>query len=235
MRIFVSYSFRTENSWVEDFILPLIGCFGHVPVTGRILQGQPIPEEVKSLIRRSNRVLCFTTRASPIYGPAGEITGHTPPGWVRDELMMARGANRDAIEFRETGVIYDGAAPFSAWHEFDRDRLPELLLRLAELLKDWPVGPLMLRLRVPSQLAEEFDANVQAQMLAATCTARDANGDVLMSEIVHVLKSEDRYLVPFWIKPDPNVSIEIEISHGAHRLVCRGVSPTIFNADLRQL
>jgi hypothetical protein len=62
MRIFVSYSFRAENSWVEDYILPLIGCFGHVPVTGRILQGQPIPEEVKGLIRRSNRVLCFTTR-----------------------------------------------------------------------------------------------------------------------------------------------------------------------------
>jgi hypothetical protein len=34
------------------------------------------------------------------------------------------------------------------------------------------------------------------------CTARDANGDVVISEIVHVLKSEDHYLVPFWIKPD---------------------------------
>lgn len=235
MRIFVSYSFREENRWVQDYVLPLISCFGHKALTGEILQGEPIPQEVRGLIQQANRVLCFTTRASPIYGPQGEVTGYAPPGWVRDELMLARGASKEAIEFREAGVTYDGAAPFSAWHAFDRDQLPALLLRLAEVLRGWPVGPLMLRLRVPPQLAEEFDTRVQAAGPMAECTAREEDGTVFLSERLPVRKVDDRYVVPFWIKPDPNLSIEIDISHGTHQLVCRDVSPAICIAELRKV
>jgi hypothetical protein len=42
MKIFVSYSFRDETKWVVDYVIPLINCFGHQAITGRILEGQPI-------------------------------------------------------------------------------------------------------------------------------------------------------------------------------------------------
>jgi hypothetical protein len=216
-------------------VVPLIACFGHQPVTGRILQGRSIPDEVKALIRRSNRVFCFVTRASEIYTETGAVRGYLPPGWVRDELMLARGANKEAIEFRETGVIYDGAAPFMAWHEFDRDRLPDLMLRLAQVLKDLPVGPLILRLRVPAALEPEFDRDVQADRLVAECRARENDGAILVTDRIPVRKVADRYVIAFWIKPDPDVSIEVDINYAGRQLVCRGVSPAICIADLLQL
>ena len=177
MKIFVSYSFRQETKWVDDYIIPLIRCFGHEPLTGRILEEAAIPDEVRRLIRSARRVLCFITRGKPIYGENDAITGYSPPDWVRDELMLGRGADKIAIEFRENGVDYGGAAHFSAWHVFDRAELPALLLRLAELLKDWPVGPLQLRLRVPPELHDDFDVGVYKGTLRAKCTALDGDGN----------------------------------------------------------
>jgi hypothetical protein len=173
MRIFVSYSFRKETKWVDDFVIPLIQCFGHEPVTGRILDGAAIPEEVRALILSSTRVFCFVTRGEPKYNKTGDVVSYDPPDWVRDELMQARGAARLAIEFRENGVEYGGAAPFSAWHPFDSAELPALLLRVAQLLNKWPVVPLQLRLIVPENLQRTFDNYVAAGELRAKCTARD--------------------------------------------------------------
>ena len=101
MKIFVSYSFRPENNWVEDLVLPLITCFGHEPVTGRRLDGGALDEEVRSKISQCRRMLCFVTRSAPKRGKKGKATEFSPSDWVRDELMMARGAQCDAIEFRE--------------------------------------------------------------------------------------------------------------------------------------
>jgi hypothetical protein len=165
----------------------------------------------------------------------GAITGYNPPDWVRDELMLGRGAEKIAIEFREKDVRYGGAAHFSAWHAFDRDELPALLLRLAEILKDWPIGPLQLRLTVPSDLQSDFDIGVDAGTLQAKCTARDGDDNVVFSEEPLVRRRNDQFVIPFWIKPDPNLAIEIEIAFGARRLVCKGISPAVCIAPLRKL
>jgi hypothetical protein len=236
MRIFVSYSFRPENKWVDDYVIPLIRCFGHEPVTGDILEDRAIPDEVRDKIKGTKRVLCFMTRADPIYGQNGAISGYAPPDWVRDELMLGRGAEKVAIEFREEGVIFGGAAHFSASHAFDRDKLPALLLRLAKLLKDWPVGPLVLRLTVPQALQDKFSAGVAAGTLQAKCTARDSGDDVVFSEVVPVRNRNDQFVIPILIKPDPNLAIEIEIAFGLRsKLVSTGISPAVCIAPLRQL
>ena len=66
---------------------------------------------------------------------------YEPPDWVRDELMMARGAGREAIEFRESGVDYEGAAPLRPYVEFE-NHIAELLVKIAERISKRPVGPL---------------------------------------------------------------------------------------------
>lgn len=234
MRIFVSYSFREENKWVDDYVIPLIRCFGHEPVTGRILDGAAIPDEVRRLIKLSRRVLCFVTRDKPLY-KYGIVMGHKPPDWVRDELMLGRGAEKATIEFREKGVVYDGAAAFSAWHPFDRADLPTLLLRVADLLKDWPVGPLMLRLAVPQSLHKAFEKGVAAGTLHAKCIARDGYENDSDPSLVLVRKQNDEFIIPFWIKPNPSMAIEIEIAFGERTFVCKGISPSVCVVSLRQL
>ena len=232
MKIFVSYSFRAENRWVEEYVIPLIECFGHHIVTGRMLDAGPLDEEVRRKIGQCRRILCFVTRADPRYDQNGAIVSYAPPDWVRDELMLARGANRDAIEFRETGVIYGGAAPFRAFWEFDRAQVPKLLVDLALRLAEWPVGPLQLRLRVPDEFRAEIEQAANAGTLRARCAAIDDEGSVRSTEDLQVYLRDRQLVVPFWIKPDPDVSIEIEITIGARRLACRGLSPAVRDAQL---
>jgi hypothetical protein len=235
MKIFVSYSFREENAWIESYVIPLISCFGHEPKTGRILDAGPIHDEIKRLIRGCRRVICFVTRAAPIYGPDGRIAGYTPPDWVRDELIIARGASVDALEFREQGVTYGGAASFSAWHPFNREDIPPLLLRLAEVLKDWPVGPLLLRLAVPDALRADMEQAATAGTLRARCTALDREGSELSAEDLDIRVLDNQLVVPFWIKPRPDMAIDIAIALGPRRLVCKGISPAVCVASLKSI
>lgn len=234
MKIFVSYSFRPENAWVERYVIPLVKSFGHEPVTGQILEGAAIPDEVKQRIKGCRRVLCFSTRSKARYTAQGQVESYEPPDWVRDELMLARGRDQVAIEFREDQVSYGGASSFVAWHPFNREELPELLVRLAQLLSAWPVGPLQLRLNVPAPFQAEVETAANARQLKARCLAFDEAGDLVGEEELPVRVHEGRLIVPFWIKPDPGLSIEIEISLGTKRLACRGISPAVREARLQE-
>jgi hypothetical protein len=233
MKIFVSYSFRDENAWVERYVIPLISHFGHEPKTGRILDGGVIPDEVMRTIKMCRRVLCFETKAKPNYGPSGgEPISYGPPDWVRDERMMAMGANLSAIAFRELGVDYGGAAALEPYYLFERTNLPGLLLKVAELLKDWPLGPLLFRLSVPNALCDEIAQAASAGTLRALCRARDL-GDLLVAEESQEVRMRDKRLtVLFWVKPDPNLTVEIELQFGTKRLVSGGVSPAVHETEL---
>jgi hypothetical protein len=232
MKIFVSFSFRPENDFVEKRIIPLIRCFGHEPVTGRILDSGPLDEEVKKKIRQCRRILCFATRTRERYDHEGNIVGYEPPDWVRDELMMARGAGREAIEFRESGVDYEGAATLRPFVEFDRSDIADLLLKIAERISKWPVGPLQLRLAVPEAFSAQVRAAANAARLTARCSAVDWTGTETYTEELRVHLQDERLIVPFWVNPDPNITIEIEIDVGLQRLACRGISPTVRVASL---
>lgn len=235
MRIFVSYSFRDENIWVEQYVIPLIQCFGHEPVTGRILDSGSIPDEVMQKIKSCSRVLCFVTKATPRYGPdGGEPISYSPPDWVRDERMMARGASRQAIEFREAGVDYAGAAEFESYRQFERTNLPGLLLDIAKILKDWPVGPLQLRLSIQDQtLRDEIAQAADTSTVEAQCCVRNIEDVVVEANKLEVRARDGQLIVPFWIKPDPNLTIEIEIQFGTRRLICKGLSPVVREVPLR--
>jgi hypothetical protein len=235
MRIFISYSFRDENRWIADYVIPLVRCFGHEPVTGRILDTGTLEDEVKQKMRSCRRVLCFVTRAQPRYDSAGKVVGHDPPGWVRDELVMTRGTDRDAIEFRESDVIRDGAHAAHAWVEFDRGNIPHLLVQIAERLKEWPVGPLHLRLVVPEKFRSDVQDAANAGTLRARCTVTDdgSSGDPTHEQVLPVRVQDDRLVVPFWVKPSPAQTIEIEVDlGGGTRLVCKGISPAVRDANL---
>jgi hypothetical protein len=233
MQIFVSYSFKPENDWVTRYVIPLISCFGHEPRTGRILEGaQSVPDEVRNIISRCKRVICFATRAGRARTANG-ITMYPPPRWVLDENMMAFGRRQSVAMFIERDVDYGGAGAFLAWHQFSRDALPDLLIHLAELLKEWPVGPLQLRLNIPSEVKAEFDRIILQPGLKARCRAIDTDGNVILEEENQIRPVQDYFVIPFWIKTDPNIVIDIEIQVGHRQLISRGLSPSVCKVPLQ--
>src|SRR5579862_4457775 len=189
MRVFVSYSFRQENDWVTDYVIPLIGHFGHEVVTGQLLDTGPLDDEVKRKIRQCRRVICFVTRAQPRYDRGATTpSGFEPPDWVRDELMIARGADRLVSEYRESQVVYGGAAPFHAYRPFDRSKIPDLLLDIAAVVSTWPVGPIQLRLSFPEAMRQEIIDAANAGTLEAQCTALEDGVEVSTETLkVHLL------------------------------------------------
>lgn len=232
MKIFVSYSFRPENVWIEDLVVPLIRCFGHQPITGRMLDAGPLVNEVRDKIRQCRRVLCFVSRANPRHDATGAVISHEPPDWVRDELITARATDRDALEYRELGVTYGGAAPFHAYVDFDRGAIPKLMLDLAQRLAEWPVGPLQLRLSVPEALRPTIQAAALAHTLRASCRAFDEEGTERNAQELEVRLRDGQLIVLFWIKPDPGLSIDIELAIGPTVLTCQGISPIVRDAPL---
>ncbi len=45
-------------------------------------------------------------------------------------------------------------------------------------------------------------------------------------------KLGNQYVISFFIKPDPNLAIEIDIEFGPRRLVCKGILPATCTAIL---
>ncbi len=148
--------------------------------------------------------------------------------------MIARARDREAVEFRESGVEYAGAAGFSAWREFDRDKLPAALLRLAEVVSQWPVAPLTLRLSLPAALHAEFEAAFDAGLVEVECVAEDAEGNEVLREPAPKVRALDGdFLVNVWLKADPNLAVSLKIRADARRLVAKGVSPSVCTVPLR--
>jgi hypothetical protein len=185
---------------------------------------------VKRKIRLCRRVICFTTRASPRYNSSAALTGYDAPQWVEDELMLARGADQAALEFRERDVVRTGASNLYPYVEFDRENVPALLIELAERIKEWPIGPLNLKLEAPAELRTAVEQAANAGTLVASIVVDE--GGQTTNEDLKVRVQNGHLIVPFWLKPNPNQSIEIEIALGAQRLVSRGISPSVRNAPL---
>jgi hypothetical protein len=232
MKIFVSYSFRPENAWVTEFVVPLLGHFGHEPLTGVLLDAGPLDEEVRKKIRQCRRVICFVTRSRPRFDQGATVpTSYEPPDWVRDELILARGADKLVTEFRETMVEYGGTSPFHAYKLFDRTNLPKLLLDVAETVAQWPLGPIQLRLLFPDDIKQQIVAAANAGNLRVQCTALE-DGQEVGTEDLPVHLRDEQLIVLYWIKPKPNYSIDVVVRFGAQNLARRGISPAVREATL---
>jgi hypothetical protein len=232
MKIFVSYSFRRENAWVTDFVIPLLEHFGHTPITGKMLDAGPLDDEVKKKIRQCRRTICFVTRGRERYERGSSTpSSYEPPDWVRDELIIGRSTDGLVTEFRESHVDYGGAAAFHSFTAFDRGNLPKLLLDIAATVADWPIGPIQLRLSFPDALRAQIVAAANAGMLRAKCSVLE-DGEEIRSEEVPIHLRDDQLIALFWVKPRDNYLIDVIVPFGAQSLARRGISPIVREAAL---
>jgi hypothetical protein len=129
--LFLAFAFRDPDRQLAAHVERVIASHGLRAVTGENLEGQPLSQEVKDRIDRSDGLVALLTRRED----PGAVDGTHP--WVRDELNYARGRNKDAIGLVAPGVVLQGMYA-------DRENIPldpnapmNALLRLSETVGRW--------------------------------------------------------------------------------------------------
>jgi hypothetical protein len=156
VRIFVAYSYRSSDEWIEDLVVPLIRAFGDIPITGKEIFGQNLDDGVRQQIAGCDGLIGFATQREPIAG-TDLWTTHQ---WVQDELVTALNHPRKIpfIEVRDvkvqpqSGLLANRAR--INYEEATRDRC---LLNIAETLSGWhkQLGTFEIEM-LPDELSENI-------------------------------------------------------------------------------
>ena len=102
--------------------------------SGQVLGGEPLPPAIRQRIRESDSLIAVFTKDTKIEGK--ELWN--PTDWVRDELGVAREANKSCIALIETNVQPPkGLYSDFEYINFDRSDLTLPMLRLSETIFLW--------------------------------------------------------------------------------------------------
>jgi hypothetical protein len=154
MRIFVGYAFR--DTWVEEYVIPLIETYGVTVETGKEVPGERIDQGIKDKINRADAVVVFLTRVEQLPNPQA----FKPSDWVVQELTIA--ANRNPapliLDVREAGVEFGGGLQGNLQrYKVDPADLAPFLVKLGRAVSSWRgAGERKL------QLVSELDAFAKA-------------------------------------------------------------------------
>jgi hypothetical protein len=134
MRIFISYSFRPRDRWIEELVFPLVTAFEATPVHGKDIQGEKLTDEVKARIERCDALMAFVTRRGD-QAIDGKYPSHR---WVTDELAFAIGADKAVVEIREGDIDpQDGIGGDRVRINYDETNRVDLVLQLTNTLARW--------------------------------------------------------------------------------------------------
>lgn len=162
-KIFLAFSFRPENDRLVRDIDRVIRSYGLVPVTGEILGGQGLSQEVQARIRQCDALVALFTRELQIQGQDGQAAW-LPTQWVSDEYASARARNQLAIAIVEDGVQTNGAFAQHERINLSRPAAPETFIRLSETLGYWRAeAGRSLEIRLLPQEAATFASSENAR------------------------------------------------------------------------
>lgn len=132
-KIFLAFSFRPENDHLVRDIDRVVRSHGLVLVTGEILGGQGLTQQIQARIKESDAVIALFTREQKLEGKEEWL----PTQWVRDEYSSARGRSQLAIAMIEQGVQLNGAYSENEHIKLDRGAQAEAFIRLSETIGLW--------------------------------------------------------------------------------------------------
>lgn len=165
MEVFLSHSFREEDSDLVSRIEALLASHDVRLLTGRRLAGGQITQEVMDRIRRSDGLIALMTKRETVGDPQ-QGRWRTHP-WVVAELNYARGLPSPipTIALLEAGVEPEG--PF-ADHErihYSAESLLDAFLALSETLRLWKSrrGRTRMAHLLPDEVGRELRANRNLQ------------------------------------------------------------------------
>ena len=159
-KIFVAFSFRQENEQLVRDIERVVRSHGLVPVTGEILGGQGLNQEIQARIKDCDALVALLTREMQLQGQNVWL----PTQWVSDEYASARARNQLAIAIIESDVQVGGAFVQHEHIKLDRAFQSETFIRLSETIGFWRAqAGRSLEIRLLPQTAAVFASSGNAK------------------------------------------------------------------------
>lgn len=167
MKIFVGFGYKERDSWIPDFVFPLIRAFGCEVVTGEDMAGQVISDEVRRRVENADALIAFRTRrGDPDAG--GVYRTHR---WVEDELTYALGQGLQVVEVREEGVDDQGGLLGDRqWMPYREEERDKLLVELAQAIGDWSRSVSVTLQLLPPAFVDEIRPLLRAPGFRCTYT-----------------------------------------------------------------
>jgi hypothetical protein len=160
MRIFVSFGYLPEESWVPELVIPLLEHLGITVIEGREIPGRPIDGEIRRRIASSDALMAFLLRRGK---RRSRDAGYETSDYVRQEIEIALGQEKECIQVVEKGVRQvAGFARQLQMLSYERKGRDELLAALVRHLRIWCAGEVKVRLG-PQSLVEAIESEVYAR------------------------------------------------------------------------
>lgn len=158
MKIFVGWAY--EETWIEDYVIPLIESYGIEVVTGKGLEGGKITASVRDRIKEASAGIFFTTRRGE---PNAEGSWGTSD-WVIDEIKHAASLEKEyIIEVREVGVDYSNKINEDREHiKMDPENRLEGLIALCRTVSRWKSLNVKVKL-TPAQFSMSIRPRIQKE------------------------------------------------------------------------
>ena len=135
--VFVGHSFAKKDRAVVDAVTQLLRVIGIKVITGERPRAAHISEKVKTRIDQCDAFVGLFTRQDKI---SGKDRWTTSP-WIIDEKAYALAKEKKLILIKEVGISNVGGLQGDyEYLEFDRDDIPNLMLRLLSLIRIQATG-----------------------------------------------------------------------------------------------
>lgn len=159
MMVFLSHSFRSEDSELVRDLERLLSSHNILIIKGSALGGGQLAPEIWRRIDKSDGLIALKTRRKRVGDPV-ENRWLTGP-WIDDEYSYARYKGQRAIAMVENGVEKGGAFENDEQIRFDRSDPLEAFLTLSEILRIWKdqIGNMRVVQIWPGHLGHDFDTN----------------------------------------------------------------------------
>jgi hypothetical protein len=152
-RVFLSFSFRPEDRDLVHDVEQLLASHDLAVVTGRVIAGGQLTEEIMKRIQGCDALVALATR-----GAALNAGGYVSHPWVLDEIAHARSIDKKAVAVFEDQVQIAGAWAQHERIDYRRDNPLPAFLRLSETVGSWKRSAgrtVKIQLR-PSELAHSL-------------------------------------------------------------------------------
>ncbi|MFL9503003.1 hypothetical protein ACJMQP_23340 [Rhodopseudomonas palustris] len=132
-KVFLAFSSRPENEAIVRNVERIVNSHGLVLVTGEVLGGKDLTQEIQARIKESDALIAFMTRE-------GKREGEDvwdPTQWVMGEYISACGRGQLAVAIVEDGVRCGGPFAGKEHIAFNRNWQSEGFIRLSEIVGLW--------------------------------------------------------------------------------------------------
>lgn len=130
--IFIAQSFSTTDATINSVVARLVEAFGFRVVTGEKPKADTVSKKVRDRIEAASAFLGIFTRRDRLKNRREWTTS----SWVIDEKAYALAKGKKLILLRESGVQSIGGIQGDyEYIEFTREAVPELLIKLVQLLR----------------------------------------------------------------------------------------------------